>query len=104
MPDRVTERGTTKPAGGDMNRNEGRLEKSEQMLTKYAETRKNEGRRDTRTNVEVGGKTRNEDKKRYQDQCRGMQNSGYGLVRGGSYVEGPCRILGHMRPGAIIES
>ena len=71
MPDRVTERGTTKPAGGDMNRNEGRLEKSEQMLTKYAETRKNEGRRDTRTNVEVGGKTRNEDKKRYQDQCRG---------------------------------
>ena len=75
-----------------MNRNEGKQMKSETMPKKDAETR-NEVRRDTKTNVEERGKTRNE-KKKNQDQGRRRQNSGYGLVRRGSYVQGPCRTRG----------
>ena len=64
MAGRINERCTkTKPAEGDMNRNEGKQMKSETMPKKDAETR-NEVRRDTKTNVEERGKTRNEKKKK----------------------------------------
>ena len=73
MTERVAERGTkTKPAEGDIHPNEGKQKKSGLMLKEDAGTR-NEGRRDTKTNVEAVDKTRSEGKtkrKRYQDQMK----------------------------------
>ena len=51
------------------------------MLKENAGT-PNEGRRDTKANVEAADKTRIEDETRDQDQRRRRLNSGYGLVRG----------------------
>ena len=66
----VAERGTkTKPAKGDSNRNEGKEKVSETMLKEDAGTQ-NEGRRDTKANVEAVDRTRIENKTGDQDQGR----------------------------------
>ena len=66
----MAERGTTnKPAKEDNHRNEGKKKKSDPMLKENAGTQ-NEGRRDTKANVEAVDKNRIEDEKGDQDQRR----------------------------------
>ena len=82
MAERVSGRGTnTKPAEGDIHRNEGKQKKSESMLKEDAGTQ-NEGRRDTKTSVEEAGKTRSEDKRDTKAKIEESRTDGTALCVG----------------------
>ena len=82
MAERVAERGAkTKPAEGDINRNEDKQKKPEPMLKEDAGTQ-NEDRRGTKANVEEVGKTRNEDKRDTKTTVEERRTQGTALCVG----------------------